>query len=807
MEKMIYKNPNYSIEDRVNDLIKRMTLEEKVMQLCGQLPSSFVKDGKIDYKRLKVIAKCGYGRITQYSLVGLTDIKRIRSFSNEIQKVFVNETRLNIPVILQSECLSGYPSEGGTIFPAMINLAASWAPKLVEDMAKIIGKECKDVGINTVMSPVVDISRDPRWGRCYETFGEDVYLTTQMGINYVKAIQNEGVSCIVKHFLGYAETQGGLNTAVTRVNNRELYEVFATPFEALDKVANVDGMMASYSEIDGLPVGCNKVIINDLLRKTMNFKGLLTSDGAAIWKIYDYFKLAKTYEEAGLLAKKAGLDTEIPIGGAYKYLGNFVKNNQLDEQLIDESVKRVLAIKFKLGLFENPYIKENVINIEKVQEKRNLSEIIAEESIVLLENKDNILPLTKNRKIALIGPHADNKRYPIAGYTYPAYIEMLKSLKKNVKKDVSFNGIIDEEQKDEDTQSFNSIYSILNEDDWKKLDDEIHILDEIGAVSLKESLEKYYQIDYIKGCTLIGKDYDEIEESYNLAMKNDVIVVALGGNCGWVNVTSGEGKDRCKLNLPGIQEKLLEKLQMTNKPIVLVLYGGVYVIPSMKNIQAILYVGLPGPYSGNVISNIISGKVNPSGKLPISIPRSVGQIPIYYNHKVGSGYYSNGDEVMQTIFSGGYIDESYRPLYPFGFGLSYTKFLIDDINIKDKSIKTGEDIVISCTVKNIGKIEGKEVVQIYYYFKDAYVIRPNRQLIAFKKISLKPNEEINIIFEINTKQLGYYNEDMEFVVEPGRANIMVGNSSENIIFKEEINLVGEKINILGNRIYSAKIKV
>lgn len=339
------------------------------------------------------------------------------------------------------------------------------------------------------------------------------------------------------------------------------------------------------------------------------------------------------------------------------------------------------------------------------------------------------------------------------------------------------------------------------------MDDEIHILDEIGAVSLKESLEKYYQIDYIKGCTLIGKDYDEIEESYNLAMKNDVIVVALGGNCGWVNVTSGEGKDRCKLNLPGIQEKLLEKLQMTNKPIVLVLYGGVYVIPSMKNIQAILYVRLPGPYSGNVISNIISGKVNPSGKLPISIPRSVGQIPIYYNHKVGSGYYSNGDEVMQTIFSGGYIDESYRPLYPFGFGLSYTKFLIDDINIKDKSIKTGEDIVISCTVKNIGKIEGKEVVQIYYYFKDAYVIRPNRQLIAFKKISLKPNEEINIIFEINTKQLGYYNEDMEFVVEPGRANIMVGNSSENIIFKEEINLVGEKINILGNRIYSAKIKV
>lgn len=808
MNKPIYKNAKYNIEDRVNDLLSRMTLEEKVMQLCSELPSNFIFNGEIDYTKLKSFGKNGYGRITQYSLVGLVSPQKIVKTSNSIQKFFIEETRLGIPIILQSESLVGYPGKEGTIFPSMLNLAATWEPSLVKKMAEIIGEECHAVGINTVMSPVVDISRDLRWGRCYETFGEDVYLTTQMGINYVKGIQSKNVSCIAKHFLGYAETQGGLNTAVTRLNKKELYEVFATPFEAMDKIANLDGMMASYSEIDGLPVGCNKEIIHDLLRKTMGFKGLLISDGAAIWKIYDYFKIAQTYAEAGLLAKKAGLDTEIPVSGAYRHLTDFVKNNKLNEHIIDESVKRVLTIKFKLGLFEKPYIEEkNIFNQLTNNTKKKFSEQIAENSIVLLSNKEHILPITSNCTIGLIGPHANSKRYPISGYSYPAYIEMVQALKNKSNKDISFNGVIDEENKMQDSQSFNSMYNIFQNTDWNYLNNTNTIMQNIQATTLKEELETFYKLNYSMGCDITNTNFDDIENAYKIAQESDIIILTVGGNCGWVNVTIGEGKDRCTLDLPGLQQKLLSKLQMANKPIILIMYGTIYNISSTKNIKAILYAGLPGPYSGKAIANIIKGNANPSGKLPFTIPRSVGQIPIYYNHKVGSGYHSIGDKAMSTIFSGGYIDGIYSPLYPFGFGLSYTSFLISDINIKNKIIKLGDDIKLSCKIKNTGSFAGSEVVQIYYYFKEAHVIRPNKQLIAFQKITLKSNECKTILFTINTKQLGYYNEEMQFVIEPGMANLMIGTSSEDIIYQTNIQLIGNPLNIIGNRTYSSQNKI
>lgn len=808
MSGAIYKNPIYSIDERVNDLLSKMTLEEKVMQLCGELPSNFIVNGKIDFDKLKSFGKNGYGRITQYSLVGLVSSEKIAKISNEIQKFFVEETRLGIPVILQSESLAGYPGKGGTIFPSMLNVAATWEPDFVQKMGEIIGEECHAVGINTVMSPVVDISRDLRWGRGYETFGEDVYLTAQMGINYVKGVQSRNVSCIAKHFLGYAETQGGLNTAVTRLNKKELYEIFATPFEALDKMADLDGIMASYSEIDGLPVGCNKDIIDDLLRKTMGFKGMLTSDGAAIWKMYDYFKLTRTYEEAGLLAKKAGLDTEIPIGGAYRHLSDFVKNKQLDENIIDISVKRVLKTKFKLGLFENPYIAEkNITRCLTNISKRKFSRKIADNSIVLLSNKDDILPLDTNYTVALIGPHANSKRYPISGYSYPAYIEMVQSLKSDVQKDISFNGIIDEENKSHDSQSFNSMYNIFQDNDWNYLNNMDKILGDIQADTLKEELEIFYKVNYCKGCDISDTNFNDIENACQIAKKSDVIVLTVGGNCGWVNVTIGEGKDRCTLDLPGLQQKLLTKLQLTDKPIILIMYGTIYNIPSDKNIKAVLYAGLPGPYSGKSLSDILKGSVNPSGKLPVTMPRSVGQIPVYYNHKVGSGYHSIGDKAMTTIFSGGYIDGKYSPLYPFGFGLSYTTFFIDDVKVKNETIELGNDIVLSCKIKNTGMTAGCEVIQIYYYFKDAHVIRPNKQLIAFKKVMLKPGEIKTVIFTINTKQLGYYNEDMQFVIEPGEADLMLGTSSEDIICHTKIKLIGKSINILGNRVYTAKTEL
>ena len=452
-DKMLYKDPSQPVDVRVEDLLSRMTLEEKAAQLCGDLAASFIVDGKLSHEALKEKFKDGHGRITQYSLVGLVSPKQIAEITNELQDFFVNETRLGIPVALQSENLCGYPGAGGTLFPAQINVGSTWEPELAEEMSSIIGQESRAVGITSAMSPVIDVSRDPRWGRTYETYGEDQYLISQMGIHYVRGMQNQGVSCIAKHFLGYAETQAGLNTATTRLNDRELYEVFATPFEAADKEAGLDAMMANYAEIDGLPVIDNKKIARDLLRDTMGFEGMLTSDGAAVLKTYNYFKVANSYMEAGLLAKKAGCDTEIPVGASYRNLPNYVRSGELDEKLIDESVRRILTIKFKRGLFENPYCEiEKLEEAMRNEEKEEVSKKIAQDSLILLKN-DGVLPIKKGTKIAVIGPHADSLRYPVSGYTYPAYIEMMDAGRKN-NASVTFNGIADEQAKAEKEKAY-----------------------------------------------------------------------------------------------------------------------------------------------------------------------------------------------------------------------------------------------------------------------------------------------------------------------------------------------------------------
>ncbi len=819
-EKVIYKDSSQPIEKRVEDLLSRMTLEEKAAQLCGDLPASFVEGGELAKDKIKEKFSKGLGRITQYSLLGLADPEQIAKLSNEIQRFFVEETRLGIPVALQSENLSGYPAARGTIFPSMINVGATWEPEIVEDMSSIIGQESNAVGINSAMSPVVDVSRDPRWGRTYETFGEDHYLISQMGINYVKGMQKEGISCIAKHFLGYSETQGGLNTAASRLNDRELYEVFATPFEAADKEADLGGMMASYSEIDGIPVGANKEIARKLLRDTMGFKGMLISDGGAVWKLFNYFEIAKTYKEAGLLAKKGGLDTEIPVGDAYRNLPDYVRSGDLDESLLDESVRRILTIKMNCGLFENPYVETDKVNVSMTnKEKEQLSETIAAKSITMLKNEENILPLDKDLKLAVIGPHADNLRYPVSGYTYPAYIEMMDASRNDSNaSEVTFHGIMDEEKKaqnegenkeDKPAGPFATLFDIFSKKDIDKLSDMNTVLRKTGSRSLKEVLTERFELNYAEGCGIIDESTAGFGEAVSAAEDSDVIVMALGGNCGWVNVTGGEGKDRCHLDLPGVQQQLLEKVAEVGKPIVLILYGpGIFSIPwASENMDAIIQAWMPGPYAGKAISDVLDGTVNPGGKLPVTIPRSVGQVPVFYNHKVGSGYSTGGDEFASGIFSGGYVDEDNTPLYPFGYGLSYTSFKVDSFNIENKEVSTDGQIVVSCKIKNTGEIAGDEVVQVYLQFMDAHVTRPNKQLAGFKRVSLASGEGKTVRFTIDTAQLGYYNEDMEFVVEPGIMKVMIGTSADDILYNEEIILTGETINILGKRKYSCLVEM
>lgn len=591
---------------------------------------------------------------------------------------------------------------------------------------------------------------------------------------------------------------GGLNTATTRLNDRELYEVFATPFEAADKEAGLDAMMANYAEIDGLPIIDNKKIARDLLRGTMGFEGMPTSDGAAVLKSFNYFKVADSYMEAGLLAKKAGCDTEIPVGESFRNLPNYVRSGELDEVLLDESVRRILTIKFKRGLFENPYCEIEKLNeVLSNPKKEEVSKKIAQDSIILLKN-DGVLPLKKGSKVAVIGPHADSLRYPVSGYTYPAYIEMMDvARKKNA--DVTFNGMIDEQAKAEAENEapkgpFDTMFEMFDEQDIRKLDDMNGVLRKLHARSLREVLSERFETVYAEGCDIIDRSEEGFADAVKAAEESDVVVMALGGNCGWVNVTGGEGKDRQSLELPGVQEKLLETVAATGKPVVIVLYGpGIFSVNwAAEHVSGIVQAWMPGPEAGEVIANVLDGTENPGGKLTVTVPRSAGQIPIFYNHKNGSGYASGSDVTSATIFSGGYTDGPGTPLYPFGYGLSYTEFAVENLKIKDREIPTDGQIEISCSVSNTGDAAGDEVVQLYQAFHGAHVVRPNKQLAGFKRVHLNPGETKQLIFRLDTAQLGYYDEDMEFVVEPGKLDIMVGTSSEDLPLRDTVALTGKK---------------
>lgn len=808
----LYKDPHQPIEARVEDLLSRMTLEEKAAQLCGDLPASFIENGKVNTNLLKEKFPDGHGRFTQYSIVGLVSPEQISRISNQIQRYFVEETRLGIPVALQAENLCGYPAAGGTLFPAMINMGCTWEPELAQKMSEIIGQESRSVGITSAMSPVIDVVQDPRWGRTYETFGEDPYLTSQFGIHYVKGMQDQGVSCIAKHFLGYSSTQGGLNTSACRMGKRELYEIFATPFEAADKLAGLDAMMANYGEIDGLPVIVNKDIIENLLRKTMGFDGVLTSDGAAVLKTHQYFKVAKTYEEAGYLAKKAGTDTEIPVGAAFRQLPKYVRSGKLSEECIDASVRRVLRIKFKHGLFENPYCEEEKVSVALSNASKNkLSEEIAAKSMVLLKN-DGLLPLKKGTKVALIGPHADSLRYPVSGYTYPAYVEMMKAGASG--QATGFNGLADEQEKAQSSEKkykgpFAVMFDMFSKEEQDSMNDMESALRRTGTRSLKEVLTERFSVSYAQGCSITGEETDGFAGALEAAKESDVIVMACGGNSGWVNVTGGEGKDRQFLDLPGVQQKLLEAVAATGKPVVLVLYGpGVFAVNwAQENCGAILQAFMPGPFAGKVVTDVLDGTLNPGGKMTMTVPRTTGQIPIYYNHRIGSGYNSGGDITASSIFSGGYVDGLADPLYCFGHGLSYTTFELSDMEVSAAEIPTDGKLEISCKVKNTGTMAGDEVVQLYTSFTEAHVTRPNRQLSGFLRVSLKPGEEKQVVYHLDLAQLGYYNECMDFVVEPGTMHLMIGTSSANLPLNSSVALTGKPVDVMGRRSYVCKTEL
>lgn len=746
-KKMIYKDPKYLIEDRVSDLLNRMTLEEKIAQLSEAGCDNMKEDNKA--KATKFIAeeyKNGVGTIHGFTLNVIEFAKAV----NGIQKFLVEDTRLGIPAIFLSESLHGLVQDGATIFPQSIAMASSWNPELVWEIGCAIRTEVKAIGASQVLSPDLDIARELRWGRIEETYGEDPFLASRMGVSMIKGLQEgtnpDGTYIIAnaKHFLTYSAPLGGLNLASTPGGWYDLYNTYLPPFRAAIEEANVLSIMSAYNSYDGEALNASKEVYTDLLRNELGFKGYVYSDWAAVGMLHRFHKVVDSYAKAGKLALEAGIDLEAPAPLCFQHLDSLVQNDIVDIKVIDQAVSRILYVKFMAGLFEDPFVDESTIksNIH-LPEHVALSKKMADESIVLLKNENNLLPLdaSKLNSIAVIGPNANQVQF--GDYTW----------------------------------------SRDNKDGVTLLE------------GLKDLLPKRVKINYSKGCDLVTLNDEGIKDAVKAAQKSDVAIVVIGTASAslardYTNCTSGEGFDLTNLDPTGVQQQLVEAIHATGKPTIIVLIQGKpFSIPWIKeNIPAIVEAWYPGEKGGQSIAEILFGKLNPSGRIPVSFPRSVGHLPCFYNHlPTDKGYYKQRGRYGKP--GRDYVFSDPTALWSFGYGLSYTTFSYNKIELNNKNLSFNDSLMVSVDVENTGEREGKETVQLYIRQEYCSVTRPVKELKAFKKISIEPRETKQVNFKLSLNDWGYYNNKGEYLLEPGKFFIMVGSSAEEIKFKETIEIL------------------
>ncbi|HHW47403.1 MAG TPA: beta-glucosidase [Clostridiaceae bacterium] len=774
--KPLYKDPSVPVEDRVEDLLSRMTLDEKIAQLVSRWHYEFFNEKEFD-KKVSELLRDGLGTISW--LLPPLDPEENVKVMNRIQKYAVEETRLGIPVIFHGEALAGGLFYGATYFPTAIGLASTWEPELISEMCSLVREQMYEYGVRIVFSPVLDIARDPRWGRIGETYGEDPYLASQMGMAFVKAMQGsdltKGIACTGKHFLGYAAGEGGRNRNVASIGKRELYEIYARPFEAVIKNSKVKAIMNSYGVIDNVPVAASREILTGLLRKKLGFDGIVVSDYGAVAQLYAFNRSAKNLEDAAVQAITAGIDIEQPDPVAYPCLKDAIAKGIISEEVINSSVRRMLKLKFELGLFEQPYAPGDVKRAINRRECRELAYKLAVKSLVLLKNEDNILPLDKDiDEIAVVGPNAGHIRCFFGGYSPVAMREITPEALNSVEAKGNAQKAHCNEIDAFARQYYKNSISVLE--------------------AISEIVSKNTRINYAKGCELTGNAVDGFGEAIEAVRRSRVAIAVMGGIEGLgATTTCGEGRDSVDITLPGVQRKLLEELYNTGKPIILVIMSSrpLEISWEASKFPAVLQAWSPGEEGGRAVAGVLFGDEVPGGKLPVTTLRNVGQIPLYYNRKP---IYGNIDTYAE------YIDGNNEPLFPFGHGLSYTEFQYSDLVFEEDKVDSNGSVSLSFSLKNVGRTAGEEVVQVYFRDMEANVARPVKELVAFKRVALEPGEHVKLKFEISLSQLAFYDKDMNFVVEPGGVEVFIGSSSQ------DIRLNG-RFEITGNRVYLEERKV
>ncbi len=768
------------IKTRVDELLKRMTLQEKISQLGGHWFFEFQSQGRLDPEKVKSKLQHGIGQITRIAGSGnLSPLETARAY-NHIQKFLREETRLGIPAINHEECCSGVTALGGTVYPQMIGLASTFQPELAREMTEQIRRQMLAMGARQGLAPVLDVGRDPRWGRIEETFGEDPLLVTQFGKAYIQGLQGDdptqAVMATGKHFVGHSLSQGGLNCGPVHLGEREMWDVYLQPFQAAIRDAGLMSMMNAYPELDGEVVAASKRILTDLLRDTLGFDGVVVSDYEAIVMIHNYHKSSPTRKDAAIRALTAGIDVELPSFDCYRPgLEEALEAGELSLEIIDKAVARHLSKKFELGLFENPYVDEGSVLAEfETPENRELAKKIARQSLVLLKN-DGALPLNASiKKIALIGPNADNKRCMLGDYSYASMRELLYQDPPD-----------------------GSGYQGLTQADIDKMPVEIASVYE----SLKQALPASVEVEYAKGCDISTQDKAGFAQAIEVAKNADIALVILGHKSGLgYDCTTGEFRDSTELGLPGVQAELLEAILETGKPVVLVLINGRPLsIPSLiEASNAVLEAWVPGEEGAGAIVSAILGEFNPGGKLPVSIARSVGQVPVFYNYKPSG---------MRSNIYGDYVNESVKPLFPFGHGLSYTQFEYGNLKLDRECAGLDETVQISFEIQNVGKVAGDEVVQLYTRDEFAHFPRPVKELRGFARVHLLPDEKKTIRFDLPVNMLAYYGEGLHLVLEPGMVRVMIGSSSADIRLEADFEIDGKTTQVVKDRVFDCPVSI
>jgi beta-glucosidase len=751
----LYRDASQPIPARVEDLLRRMTLEEKVGQMMGIWETRGdiqTAAGAFSPERASKAYPDGLGQITRPGdwrgvdqkanaavAEGNKTARQAAEYVNAAQKWAMEKTRLGIPLLMHEEALHGFVARDATNFPQAIGLASTWDPRLVERVFSVAAREMRARGVHLALAPVVDVARDPRWGRIEETYGEDPHLVAEMGLAAVRGFQGDRlplakdkVFVTLKHMTGHGQPENGTNVGPASISERTLRENFFPPFERAVTELPVMAVMASYNEIDGLPSHANKWLLGDVLRGEWGFKGAVVSDYFAIRELNSRHRMFATIEEAAMRALDAGVDIELPDGEGYKTLPALVKAGRISETQLDEAVRRLLTMKFQAGLFEAPYADARAADAATGRaEDAALAREAAQKTMVLLKNDKGILPLdaAKVKRLAVIGTHARDT--PIGGYSdIPRRVVSV------------LDGI-----KAEAGERFEVVYS----EGVRITESRVWAADEVDLVAPEVN-------------ALL------IAEAVKAARTADTIVMVLGDNEqtsreAWADNHLG---DRDSLELIGQQNDLARAIFDLGKPTVVVLLNGrpLSVNYLAENAGALIEGWYLGQETGNAVADVLFGRVNPGGKLPVSIARDVGQLPVYYNHK--------------PTARRGYLFEEVSPLYPFGFGLSYTTFEISAPRLARSSIRNGETVRVEVDVANTGPRKGDEVVQLYVRDDQASVTRPVKELKHFKRVTLDPGARATVSFDIVPKDLWFWNIDMKRVVEPGTFTISAGPNSRDL---------------------------